>query len=126
MMEDRKITSFTDLKVWQESHKLALMIYKATEKFPKDEQFGLSSQLKRASSSVTSNIAEGFGRSTGKDKEHFFVMASGSIYEVKSQLILTKDLAYITIEHFQAIANQANTAHKLLHGLLRAHKATNV
>jgi four helix bundle protein len=120
------IASFTDLKSWQEGHKLALAVYKAVANFPKSEDYGLSSQLRRASSSVTSNIAEGFGRSSEKDREHFYVMASGSLYEVKSQLILARDLDYISKNEFEKIADQADTAHKLLHGLLRAHRATNV
>lgn len=121
-MEDRKITSFTDLTSWQEAHKLALLIYKATESFPGNEVYGLSSQLKRAASSVTSNIAEGFGRKSSNDREHFFVMASGSLYEIKSQLLLAKDLGFLKSKDIDAIAEQANTAHKLLNGLLRAHR----
>lgn len=116
------IVSFTDLKAWQEGHKLSLMIYKITDVFPDSERYSLTSQLRRAASSVTSNIAEGSGRTSNKDKEHFYTMASGSLYELKSQLILAKDLQYINSEDFQLIAEQANTAHKLLHGLLKAHK----
>lgn len=126
-MENRKITSFTDLTSWQEAHRLALLIYKATENFPQSEVYGLSSQLKRAASSVTSNIAEGFGRKTKNDREHFFIMAGGSLYEVKSQLLLAKDLKYLTKLDFEKIAEQTNLAHKLLNGLLKSHRAkTNV
>jgi len=123
-MEDRdqSIKSFTDLKAWQESHRLALAIYRVTENFPPNEQYGLTSQLKRAASSVTSNIAEGFGRSSSKDTEHFFTMATGSLYEIKSQLLLAKDLGFISTKDFSVIAEQANLAHKLLNGLLRAHR----
>ncbi len=117
------IKSFTDLKVWQESHKLSLEIYKITKKFPSDEVYGLSSQMRRCSVSVTSNLAEGFGRSSSKDREHFYVMSDGSLYELKSQLILAKDLRYINKDQFEAIAKITNDAHKLLHGLLRSHKS---
>jgi four helix bundle protein len=123
-MDDRKIKSFTDLNAWKESHVLAIAIYQLTEIFPNSEQYGLSSQLKRAASSVTSNIAEGFGRSTSRDKEHFYTMASGSLYEIKSQLILCRDLGFIKNEKFQQVATQANTAHKLLNGLIKSHKGT--
>lgn len=116
------IVSFTDLKAWQAAHTFALSIYRITRDFPKSEQFSLVPQLRRAASSVTSNIAEGYGRSSEKDREHFFVMASGSIYEIKSQLLLAKDLNYLDDDSFKEIAAQANTAHKLLHGLLKAHK----
>lgn len=73
---------------------------------------------------MTSNIAEGYGRSTKSDREHFYTMASGSLYEVKSQLILARDLEYIDNEHFTTLAQQANTAHRLLNGLLKVHKST--
>jgi four helix bundle protein len=121
-MDDRKIKSFTDLKAWRSSHRLSISIYRITEEFPKNEQFGLCSQMKRATVSVTSNIAEGFGRATPADKEHFYIMASGSLYEIKSQLILAKDLGFINNEAFQKIAEEANAAHRLLNGLLKAHK----
>jgi four helix bundle protein len=83
------IKSFTDLRAWQEAHKLA-------DSFPSAEQFGLTGQARRAAVSVSSNLAEGFGRDSQKDKEHFYVMASGSLYEVKSQLLLARDLGYIS------------------------------
>ncbi len=124
MIDDRKITSFTDLMAWQASHKLSLLIYKLTQSFPKTEQFGLVSQLRRAAISVTSNIAEGFGRSSQADREHFYTMASGSLYEIKSQLILARDLKYVGKDEFISVADEANTAHKLLNGLLKAHKAS--
>ncbi len=117
-----KIESFFKLKAWQEGHKLAMMIYDATDSFPDKERFILVSQLCRAGISVTSNIAEGFGRVTKKDKEHFYTMANGSLYEIESQLLIARDRHYIDELTFQKTAEQANTAHKLLHGLLKAHK----
>lgn len=123
-MDNRRAISFTDLKAWQECHKLCLQIYKLARSFPSDEQFGLASQIKRASVSVTSNIAEGSGRSAQKDKEHFYVMASGSLYEVKSQLLLARDLNFISASQFSGVADQANSAHRLLNGLIKSHKAS--
>lgn len=120
---ESKIKSFTDLKAWQEAHKLGIDVYKLIEKFPSNEQFGLSSQLRRACISVTSNIAEGFGRSSAQDKEHFFTMATSSLYEVKSQLLLARDLGFMAKSDFDSVAEQANLAHKLLNGLLKAHKS---
>ena len=68
-----KINSFTDLIAWQKAHQFVLIIYKIAYSFPKEETFGLSSQLKRAAISISSNIAEGFSRKTNKDKVHFFI-----------------------------------------------------
>lgn len=116
------IKSFTDLKAWQSGHELSIQIYQYTNKFPKSEQFGLVSQMRRAAVSVTSNIAEGFGRSSEKDKEHFYVMASGSLYELKSQVLLAKDLGFIDNEDINFILDKLVTAHKLVNGLLRAHR----
>jgi four helix bundle protein len=82
----QKITSFNDLKAWQESHVLVVMIYKITDTFPDREKFGLTNQLRRAVISVTSNIAEGFGRQTNKEKVQFYYHANGSLLEIKSQL----------------------------------------
>ncbi len=120
----KMITSFTDIEAWKASHALALLIYKTTGLFPKEEQYGLTSQLRRAGVSVASNIAEGYGRSTKNDRERFYTMASGSLYEVKSQLILARDLKYIDENCFETLAQQANAAHRLLNGLIKAHKST--
>lgn len=70
-----KIKSFTDLNTWKEGHKLVLMIYRITDKFPEKEKFGLISQMRRCVISFTSNIAEGFSRNTNKDKYQFYSMA---------------------------------------------------
>lgn len=78
-MNQGKIKSFTDLKVWQKSHRLVLKVYRIIQKFPKEEQFGLSIQLRRAAVSISSNIAEGFSRDHYKDKARFYGMALGSV-----------------------------------------------
>lgn len=82
MPEKNTIQEFTDLNSWKVSHDLVLSIYKLTEKLPEKEKFGLISQIKRASVSITSNIAEGFGRQTYKEKVQFYYMAHGSLTEV--------------------------------------------
>ena len=116
--EKVKIVKFTDLQTWQESHRLALGVYAITKKFPTDERFGLTNQIRRCSVSVTSNIAEGFGRNTFKDKAHFFYQARGSINELRNQLLLSRDLTYISADEFGALDDLADTAQKLLHGLI--------
>ncbi len=73
----KKFQTFRDLRVWQEAYKLAVGVYKISEKFPKHELYGLSSQMTRAAVSVSSNIAEGYGRKSSQDKCHFYIMAHG-------------------------------------------------
>lgn len=89
---------YRDLNFFKKSHELTLEIYLITENFPKNESYGLVSQLKRASSSIPSNIAEGSVRSTKKDYRHFLYNALGSAKEVEYQLLLAKDLNYMSIE----------------------------
>jgi four helix bundle protein len=86
---------FRKLNVWQESHKLTLEIYEISKSFPKEELFGLTSQMRRAASSVPTNIAEGCGRGSQKDYAHFLQIAIGSAFEVDYQILLAKDLKYI-------------------------------
>jgi four helix bundle protein len=86
---------FRELNVWQESHKLTLEIYEISKSFPKEELFGLTSQMRRAASSVPTNIAEGCGRGSQKDYAHFLQIAIGSAFEVDYQILLAKDLKYI-------------------------------
>lgn len=113
---------FTDLRVWQASHQLVLLTYTDTKTFPKDEQFALTSQMRRAAVSITSNIAEGFGRHATKDKEHFYVMASGSLLELKNQCIIAKDLEYITENKLKSFDILFVECKSLLNALLRTHR----
>jgi len=83
-MNNNKIESFTDLIVWQEGHSLVIKIYCVTKNFPKEEIFSLINQMKRAAISITSNIAEGFGRQTLKEKIQFYYMSQGSLTESKN------------------------------------------
>jgi len=114
-----KIKNFTDLIVWQRGHKLVLNIYRVTEIFPKKETFGLSDQIRRASVSFTSNIAEGFGRNTVNDKAHFYTTARGSLYEIQSQLLIEKDLKYVDREEFDKLFNEAIEISKMCSVLIR-------
>lgn len=86
------MSDFTRLTVWQKSHHLAQQIYKLTSKLPREEVFGLSSQMRRAAVSIGSNIAEGESRYTNKDKLNFFVQSRSSAAELQSQLLLVADL----------------------------------
>lgn len=123
-MENKtKITSFTDLKAWQMAHELALLVYKITKDFPKEEQFGLTNQLRRAVVSITSCIAEGFSRRTMKEKIRFYFMALGSLTEVQNQLLLSKDLKYVSQDDFDRLAQKSVVISKLLNGLIKSSES---
>lgn len=96
MVMKRKIEGFEDLEIWQLSHKLSLDVYRITKNYPKDELYGLTSQLRRASTSVPANIVEGYYRNTTKELVQFLYHARGSTGEVIHFLVLSKDLKYIT------------------------------
>ena len=91
-----EIKSFEDLEVWKRAKELAVKIYKLTTTFPKDEIFGTTSQIKRAVLSVPANIAEGFGRYHYLDKAKFYLNARGSLFELKSHLLVAADLKFIS------------------------------
>ena len=91
---------FTEMPVWQQAHKVVLLVYKLTSAFPESEKYALTSQMRRAAVSITSNIAEAFGRQTSKDKIRFYLHARGSCYEVQSQGYVARDLNYLTPADF--------------------------
>lgn len=112
-------SKFEDLKAWQEAHKLTLMIYKATEDFPKGEEFGLKSQIRRSSASVAANLVEGSSRSSRKEYKQFAYQARGSLEETKYHLLLARDLKYITFSQYEKIMEQVNTVGRLVNGLIK-------
>lgn len=114
-----KIKSFTDLLAWREAHKLVILIYEITKKFPKEEIFGLTNQLRRAVISITSNIAEGFSRISYKEKIHFYSVALSSLTEVQNQILAARDITFMSTEDFDAIAEQSVSVSKLLNGLIK-------
>jgi four helix bundle protein len=114
------IKNFTDLEAWKEAHKLTLLIYKYTTDFPKSEVFGLRSQLRRSAISVESCIAEGFSRYHYKDRNSFYYRSRGSLAEVQSQAITSKDLGYFTEEQFKEIMEQSEKAGVVLNGLIKS------
>ena len=93
---------FKDLEVWKVSMDLVLKVYEITRQFPKSEQFGLASQLQRAAVSVPSNIAEASGRGTKRDFAHFLDQARGSLFEVITQLEISRSLNYLLLSSFNA------------------------
>ncbi len=121
-MAGSKIRSFTDLIAWRESHKLALMIYKATDKFPQKEIHSLTNQMRRSAVSVSSNIAEGFSRQSIKEKIQFFYTSKGSLTELQNQLLIARDVNYLDKGFFDEIAQQSVQVGKLITGLIKSLK----
>lgn len=117
---EAKLKSFQDLNAWQESRKLFFIVFYLTKKFPKEEVFSSVSQMRRAAMSVSSNIAEGFGRSTVADKIHFYTMARGSLTELQNHILLTSDVELVDPEEAQRALYQAETTHKLIVGLIKS------
>ena len=109
------VQDFQSLEIWKKSHSLVLSIYKITENdFPKSELFTLTTQIRRAASSIPTNIAEGCGRRTNKDFAHFIQMAIGSSSEVEYQLILANDLKYITEETWKSLSKNITEIRKMM------------
>ena len=117
-----KINDFTDLLVWQKAHQLVIAIYKITKYFPREELYALVDQIRRAIVSVTSNIAEGFGRQTYKEKMQFYYMAAGSLTEVRNQLMIARDLGYINNDYFILLNGNAIEINKMIYGLIKSIK----
>jgi len=111
------IYSFEKLEVWKEAKELSKMIYILTKSFPDDEKFGLTSQLKRASISICSNIAEGSARKTNKDKAHFTVMAFSSAVEVLNQIIIVHELDLINSEKYKDLRQKIESITNKLNAL---------
>lgn len=118
----KKIRSFRDLNVWKEGHVLVLMVYKATEEFPKRETYSLIDQMRRAAVSITSNIAEGFSRRGLKEKIQFYAMSQGSLTELYNQVIVSRDVGYLSGESLTRIESQLIIVNKLINGLIKGAK----
>lgn len=119
-MEDSK--SYTSLDVWKKSRKLTSRIYSLTKKFPKDELYGLTNQIRRCAVSIPSNIAEGCGRSHPKESIHFFHIARGSLYELETQLYLSFDQNYITEVELNDSLLLIIDCKKLINGFINYYK----
>lgn len=110
---------FHQVKVWAKAHQLVLNVYRATQRFPSEERFGLTVQLRRAAVSVPSNIAEGCGRSGARELAHFMNIAAGSISEVEYQLILARDLGYVPEDSYNQLNEQVNEVKRMLNSFLQ-------
>ena len=114
---------FRQLKVWEKSHQLALAIYKVTKEFPKEELYGLTSQIRRSSMSIPTNIAEGCGRFTDADFARFLQMAMGSASETEYQLILAHDLDFLPSDSYEPLHNEVEEVKRMLAALLKTLRA---
>jgi four helix bundle protein len=117
---DNTIKNFYDLEAWKKGHKLTLEIYRITKEFPREEIYGIISQLRRAASSITANIAEGFARYHFNDKIRFYYNSRGSIAEVQNFLLLARDLSYINSDVCDELNNKCDEAGKLINGLIKS------
>lgn len=111
------MNNYKELKVWQKAIDLTVNIYSVTDKFPSKEQFGLVSQMNRASVSVASNIAEGAGRNTKGEFVLFLGYAIGSLFELETQLIIAERIKYIEISNFEVLVDKINELQKMVNGL---------
>ena len=110
-----EIKSYKDLLIWKKGITIVKLVYQLVKTFPQEEMYALSSQLKRASVSIPSNIAEGYGRNTDKSFSHFLDIARGSLFEMETQLIIAKELGFITnLELFQELLNQIEEESKMI------------
>src|SRR3990167_34590 len=114
----QNISSYKDLVVWKKSIDLATLTYKLTDKFPREEIYGISSQLKRAAVSVASNIAEGSIRGSKKDFCHFLRIASGSIAELETQVEISRNLSFGKELNYDEVISIAVEVNKMIHGLI--------
>lgn len=118
-----RVFSFEKLIAWQKGRELAVLIYKTTKQFPKDELFGLTSQMRRCSISIASNLAEGSGRISFKDKARFTEIAYSSSLELLNQLILSTDFEYIKEEEYIQIREKILEVNMLIDGLYKSQRA---
>jgi four helix bundle protein len=118
------LKDFRELKVWQRAHELTLAMYGATARFPKEETYGLTAQLRRACTSIPTNIAEGCGRGSDADFAHFLQIAMGSASETEYQLLLSRDLGYLTQDEYPALQDCVQEVKRMISSLLKTLRAS--
>ena len=117
------ILSYKDLLIWQKGIKIVILVYQLVKSFPKEEIYALTSQLKRASVSIPSNIAEGYGRNSDKSFSHFLDISRGSLFEIETQLIIAKELGFISDDFlYQEILSQIEEESKMINSFSKTLK----
>jgi four helix bundle protein len=116
--------SYRDLIVWQKAIALVTELYRATQSFPKQETHGLTSQMRRSAVSVASNIAEGQGRLSQREFQHFLGVARGSLIEMETQVVIAENLGYLSEGQGRQLARASGEVSRLLHGLMQSLQKT--
>ena len=114
------ISAYKNLNVWQKANHPVLEVYKYSKKFPKDEVFGLTSQIRRCAVSVPANIVEGYGRNTKKDKTHFYYISRGSLNELEYYINLAFQLGYFNKNEHEILVGLKDAVGRLLSGFIKA------
>jgi four helix bundle protein len=114
------LKNYKELKVWQKAYELCLIIYKTTKTFPKEERYGLTSQIRRAAVSIPSNIAEGYGRRTTGEYIQALYVAYGSQCEIETQILLAGDLGFIKADDLEKLNKDVGDVERMLKGLIRS------
>ncbi len=114
------LKNYKELKVWQKSYKLCLHIYKVTKRFPKDEMYGLTSQIRRSAVSIPSNIAEGYGRKTTLEYVRFLYIAYGSVCELETQTMISGDLDYVDKKGLQELKEEIGDVERMLKAMIKS------
>lgn len=114
------MSDYTKLEVWQKAYKLTIEVYRLTQSLPKDELYGLTSQIRRAAVSIAANLAEGSGRGTTKELLQFTRIATGSAYELQVHLSLAHDLSYVNSDHFQTCNRELNEICRMLNAMINS------
>lgn len=117
--------NYKELRVWTKSHELTLQIYEATKSFPKEEVYSLTSQIRRATSSIPANIAEGCGKNTSNDFAKYLNISLGSANETEYFILLSKDLGYLSIENYETLNKLVNEIKAMLILLIQKVRASN-
>jgi four helix bundle protein len=108
------LANYRDLKVWAKAHELSIAIYKATATFPKDEQYGLTSQIRRSCTSIPANVAEGYGRGSDAELARFLRIAMGSANELDYHLLLARDIDILDVSSYDRLVNQLDDVRRML------------
>jgi len=122
--KNKNMKTFRDLLIWQKAMTLVTNCYSISSNFPKEEQFSLTSQIRRCSISIPSNISEGYGRGTNKDYHRFLTISLGSLFEFQTQIEIAYNLKYISEEKFNTLYEDSRELERMLSSFINKVKAT--